>query len=516
MNMSKNQYRNNQYARPPGQQHKPGQQYQDGLFAPGVGDRVGAFVGKFKVSIQFVLALLVAIVPISFYLSQPSGTRGKGPASSSNFSSIVSSVKEKSQAVFGSKQTANVERSTPHDEPNHGSSRIGDNNNDTQAQAPAESITQVINDNALEHAAKHTNPSYVCPMHPTVINDDPNAICPICGMNLVLLEAGGEAGMVQLSTTVINTLGVRTAKAKIRTLYRRIDSVGYIEVNEGKIRSMALRTEGWIEQLNTKTEGDRIKKGEVLFKIYSPQLVNAQEEYVQAQRHNNQLLINAGREKLLALGVSQDQVDQLHTQEDVKQQVAFYAPQSGVVTKLQVREGMFIKPSQIIMEIVDLDTVWLIAEVFEAQSDWVEQGQRAEATLPYITDKTWEGKVDYIYPSLDASTRSLKVRLQFENTSEVLKPNMYADVRIFAQPKRDVLTVPLEALIVTGNENRVIVALGEGKFVPMSVRVGMQTDKNVEILSGLGEGDEVVTSSQFLIDSESSVKSSLARMVGGG
>ena len=504
MNMNKNHYRTKQTAQGPGQQRP------DGVFAPGVGDRMSQFLSKFKTTIQFVLALLVALVPISFYFSQPSSNRGKA-STTSNFSSIVSSVKEKSEAVFGAKQKSDDHRSNQ----NHATVRTGDTK-DIQAQVPSDSITDVLNDSALEHAAKHSKPNYVCPMHPNVITDDPNAICPICGMDLVLLESGGEAGTVQLSTTVINTLGVRTAKAKIRTLYRRIDSVGYIEVNEGNLRTISLRTEGWIEQLNIKTEGDRIKKGEVLFKIYSPQLVNAQEEYVQAQKHNNEVLVSAGKEKLLALGVSQDQIDQLHTQNDVKQQVAFYAPQSGIVTKLQVREGMFVKPSQAVMEIVDLDTVWLIAEVFESQSDWVQVGQRAEATLPYITDKTWEGKVDYIYPSLDASTRSLKVRLQFDNLNEVLKPNMYADVRIFAQPKRDVLTVPLEALIVTGNENRVIVALGEGKFVPMNVRVGMQTDKNVEILSGLGEGDEVVTSSQFLIDSESSLKSSLSRMVGGG
>jgi Cu(I)/Ag(I) efflux system membrane fusion protein len=168
------------------------------------------------------------------------------------------------------------------------------------------------------------------------------------------------------------------------------------------------------------------------------------------------------------------------------------------------------------MEIVDLNTIWVIAEIFEAQADWVKKGQRAQASLPYLPGKRWEGMVDYVYPSLDASTRSLKVRLRFDNPEESLKPNMYADVEIYAKPKRKVLTIPKEALIVTGDANRVIVALGEGKFIPMNVKVGMATDRGVEILHGLSEGDEVVTSSQFLIDSESSLKASLARMAGGG
>ena len=156
-----------------------------------------------------------------------------------------------------------------------------------------------------------------------------------------------------------------------------------------------------------------------------------------------------------------------------------------------------------------------MVDIFERQAEWVEVGQRAEATLPFMPGKSWEGKVEYIYPSLDASTRSLKVRLRFDNVSEDLKPNMYADVSIYAKPKRGVLSIPREALIRTGNEKRVVVAIGKGKFVPMSVQTGMETDSAVEIIRGLGEGDEVVTSSQFLIDSESSLKASLAKMAGG-
>ena len=369
---------------------------------------------------------------------------------------------------------------------------------------------------AMQHAAKHANPTYICPMHPDVVNDDPKAICPICGMDLVPLETGGDAGSVQLSPTVINTLGVRTEPAKVRTLFRKINSVGYVELDESRLRTVNLRVDGWIEKLHVTSEGDRVEKGQPLFELYSPKLVNAQEEYVQALQHQNELVMKASRDRLLSLGVSEEQIDLLQTQEDVKQHVVFYAPQSGVISQHKIREGQFVMPSQALMEIVDLSSIWVIAEIFESQADWVKKGQRAKASLPYLPGENIEGMVDYVYPALDPMTRSLKVRMRFDNPDESIKPNMYADVEIFAKPKKKVLTIPREALITTGDENRVIISMGDGKFIPMKVKVGMRTDRGVEILNGLAEGDNVVTSSQFLIDSESSLKASLAKMAGGG
>jgi len=468
---------------------------------------------KLKSVAQFTIAVLVAAVPISFYFVQPDNMQ-QAVASNNEvnltkvFAAIGDSIKQKANSVFGGEGTdVRLER---------GTDVLALNDSDTTPLQLARAPTDpTLNDTALEHAAKHADKNYVCPMHPDVITDDPNAICPICGMDLVLLEAGGEAGSVSLSPTVINTLGVRTEKAKKRTLYRRIDSVGYVELDEAKMRTINLRTDGWIEKLHVKSEGDRVTKGQALFELYSPKLVNAQEEYVQALRHDNQLMLKASKERLRSLGVSSRQIKRLKTEADVKQLITFYSPQNGMVSMLGVREGAYVKPAQTVLEIVDLNTVWVVAEIFESQAGWVKKGQRVEATLPYVNNKTWEGKVDYVYPSLNAKTRSLKVRLQFENEDESLKPNMYADVTVFAKPKRNVVTIPREALIITGDQNRVIVAMGEGKFVPMRVQVGMQTDKRVEILNGLGEGDEVVTSSQFLIDSESSLKASLARMLGG-
>lgn len=460
---------------------KPGTQRNEDQ---GVGKTIG----------QLAVAAIVAAVPISFYLTKPDTT-------------------EKSFAMTDPMPGRSASASN-----SNGNSRAfsGSGSSSTGAMAASESLESVLDDTPLQHAAKHASQNYVCPMHPDVIDNDPNAICPICGMDLVPLEAGGESGIVKLTPTVINSLGVRTSKVKRRTLYRRVDSVGYINVNETNLRTISLRTDGWVEHLSVKTEGERVVKGQLLMEIYSPKLVNAQEEYRQAKQHKNEDLLSASRERLRALGVSDEQIETLDQTGVVENLVKIYAPQSGVVSKLTVREGAYVKPSQAIINLVDLSSVWLMVDVFERQADWVKIGQRAEATLPFLPGKSWEGTVEYVYPSLDASTRSLKVRLRFENMDEALKPNMYADVTIYAKPKRKTLAIPREALIRTGKEKRVIVALGEGKFIPMPVSVGMESGGKVEILKGLNEGDEVVVSSQFLIDSESSMKASLARMAGGG
>ena len=371
-------------------------------------------------------------------------------------------------------------------------------------------------ESAVEHAAKHADPKYICPMHADIITDDPDATCPICGMDLVVLENLGEADVVELSPTIMNVLGVRTKKVKRRTIYRRIDSVGYVTYDEKKIRRVSLRTEGWIEKLNVKTVGERVEHGDLLFQVYSPKLVNAQEEYLQAleQSNGDENLMKASRERLRALGISRVQIERLRETKVVDQLISIYAPQDGVVIDLNIREGAFIPPSTSVVSLVDLSSVWLMADIFESQIDWVKEGQTAEAKLSFMPDKIWEGAVEYVYPTVDQKTRSVKARLRFDNADELLKPNMYASVTIFARPKRKVLTIPREALIRTGSQERVIVAQGEGRFKPAIVHVGIETDSKVEIIGGLEEGQEVVVSSQFLIDSESSMRAALLRLAG--
>ena len=352
---------------------------------------------------------------------------------------------------------------------------------------------------------------WVAPMDPNYQRDKPGK-SPM-GMDLVPVYADAAAGdAITISPEVIQNLGVRTAKAEISRLWRGIDTVGYVDFDESKVSHIHLRTEGWIENLVVRSEGERVKKGDRLFDFYSPELVNAQEEFVQALSAGNKGLVAASVERLLALGISKQQIAALRKNRKVRQTISVFAPQDGVVSTLPVREGMFIKPSMKVMSLADLSSVWLLAEVFERQADWVSMGDAAQVTLSYLPGREWQGKVEYIYPSLDPKTRTLKVRLRFDNPEEALKPNMYANVKIFGGAKTNILVIPMEALIRTGRNERVIVALGEGRFEARMVNAGIESDDWVEIASGLKAGEEVVVSGQFLIDSEASIKASINRM----
>ena len=353
---------------------------------------------------------------------------------------------------------------------------------------------------------------WVAPMDPNYQRDKPGK-SPM-GMDLIPVYAGEDAGgsTIRISPAVVQNLGVRTASAELTRLWRGIDTVGYVDYDESKVSHIHLRTEGWIEKLAVESEGDRFKKGDFLFDIYSPKLVNAQDELVTALATGNKGLIRATKERLSALGISAAQIKQLQKDRKVKQRISIYAPQDGVVSDLPVREGMFVKPSMKVMTLGDLSSVWLLAEVFERQSAWVEEGQPAEVSLSYIPGKTWQGTVEYIYPSLDPKTRTLKVRLRFDNPGERLKPNMYANVKIFGGAKENTIVIPLEGLIRTGREERVIISLGEGKFEAREVKAGIESGEYVEILHGVNAGDKIVTSGQFLIDSEASMRGSLRRL----
>jgi len=421
-------------------------------------------------------------------------------------------------------------------------------------------VTDMSGETAVEHSVKHLDSKYQCPMHPNIVKDKEGS-CPICGMTLIPVEQekpkakkekvilywvapmdpnyrrdkpgkspmgmdlepvysdddegdnGDEKGpVVKISPAVENNLGVRTANVESGKLWRKIDTVGYVDLDESKVSHIHLRVDGWIEKLAVDIEGDRVRKGQRLFDLYSPKLVNAMEEYLQAIRSKNQRLIVASREKLISLGVSIRQIEKLKKTRKVSQTISVYAPQDGIVSMLMAREGMYVKPMNEVMTLADLSTVWVLAEVFESQSAWVELGQPADVGLSFIPGRTWEGTVDYIYPSLDAKNRTLRVRLRFDNPGEILKPNMYANVAIYGGAKQDVLSVPREALLRSGGTERLIVAKGNGRFAQRVVVAGMESGDFVEIKSGINAGEKVVTSAQFLIDSEASMKASIARM----
>jgi Cu(I)/Ag(I) efflux system membrane fusion protein len=353
---------------------------------------------------------------------------------------------------------------------------------------------------------------WVAPMDPNYQRDKPGK-SPM-GMDLVPVYADDNAqgGSVSIKPEVVQNLGVRTVKAERTRLWRGIDTVGYVDYDESRVSHIHLRTEGWIENLAVKSEGERVKKDERLFDLYSPELVNAQKEFVTALSSGNKSLIRASKPRLAALGVSDSQIKQIEKTRQTRHHISIFAPQDGVVSSLMVREGMFVKPSMNVMSLGDLSSVWLLAEVFEKQAQWVRVGQDAEVRLSYVPGHVWQGKVEYIYPSLDPKTRTLKVRLRFENPDEGLKPNMYANVRIFGGPKENIIIIPLEGLIRTGREERVVINLDEGRFEAREVVSGIESGDYVEIIQGVDEGERVVTSGQFLIDSEASMRAGIKRM----
>ena len=353
---------------------------------------------------------------------------------------------------------------------------------------------------------------WVAPMDPAFRRDAPGK-SPM-GMDLVPVyaEEGEDSDAVHISSAVEQSLGVRTSKAERRSLWRKVEATGYVGFDESRVSQINLRTEGWIERLLVKNEGERVKKGQLLFEFYSPQVVNAQKEYVQARRRNDTQMSGAAEEKLLALGMVQDDIRRLAKTSKVTNTVQVLAPQDGIVTSLNVREGIFVKPATEIMSLTDLSSVWLQAGVFESQADWVMESQSAEARFNYMPGEVFSGRVDYVYPVLDPKTRTLQVRLRFDNPDERMKPNMYARVTIFGKSHPGALSIPREALIRGQDIDRVVVALGNGNFTVHEVVSGIESGGWVEIVAGLQTGDEVVTSAQFLIDSEASLAGSIQRL----
>ena len=357
---------------------------------------------------------------------------------------------------------------------------------------------------------------WVAPMDANYKRDKPGK-SPM-GMDLVpVYDDGGKGpdegpGTIRISPDVVNNLGVRTAIVSYKSLHTEINTVGYVTYDEDKLVHIHPRVQGWIEKLYVKAIGDPVKKGQPLYEIYSPELVNAQEELLLALDRKNSRLISAAENRLSALQLPKSSIVKLKKTKKVQQTITFYSPQNGVVENLKIREGFFVKPGSTLMSIGDLSEVWVEAEVFERQAGQVKTGTPVTMTLDYLPGKTWQGKVDYIYPTLDAKTRTVKVRLRFKNEEGEFKPNMFAQIAIHTTGDEQVLLIPKEALIRTGNQDRVVLALGEGSFKSVAVSVGRYDSESVEILEGVRDGEKVVSSAQFLLDSESSKSSDFKRM----
>jgi len=383
---------------------------------------------------------------------------------------------------------------------------------------PSESVEQAMADTPMAHAVKHLDPKYVCPMHSQIVKDQPGT-CPICGMTLVkkMLDPDtGKGAEVVIDGAIVQSMGVRTAKVERGKLWRYVRAVGRIDYDETRLAHVHPRAAGWIENLDLRAEGEPVKSGQVLAGLYAPDILSAQVDFLIALEPQGagarQVKADKARNLLRLLDVPEDVIRDIEKSRETRNTVPVLAPADGIVTKLMARQGMYVTPGSEMFTIADLSKVWVMVDVFEHQLAWIAPGMTAEITVPAYPGRTWEGVVDYLYPDLDPKTRTLRVRLSFPNPELALKPNMFADVVIYGGPKTDVLEIPREALIATGAREAVVKALGDGHFQPVDVVTGMQTAEAVEILSGLNEGDEVVVSGQFLLDSESSLQASFRRM----
>lgn len=357
---------------------------------------------------------------------------------------------------------------------------------------------------------------WVAPMDPNYRRDEPGK-SPM-GMDLVPVyegedaQDGAEASSVLIDPSVVNNIGVRTAKVDMASLRPPIHTVGRIMFDEERIAHIHLRSNGWIERLEVRAEGEAVTKGDLLFQVYSPDLVNAQAEYLQALKSGRTQIINASRERLRALDIAETQIKDIEKTRKPDQYIKVFAPITGVVTALNVADGQFVKPDTEIMALADLSVVWLMSDVFEASAGQLRKGAPVKAESKFEPGNIITGTVDYIYPDLDPVTRTVPVRTVLENPDERLKPGMFMTVEIEGPTRPETTVIPREALIRTGREERVILALGEGRFQPASVTSGVEAGGMIEILSGLNPGESVVASGQFLIDSESSFAGANLRM----
>lgn len=362
--------------------------------------------------------------------------------------------------------------------------------------------------------SKAAEPLYwVAPMDPNFRRDKPGK-SPM-GMDLVpVYEKSGSAtqpGTVSVAPNIVQSLGVKTAPVAMKMLPSEVKTVGYIQYNHHRMLHIHPRLEGWIDQLYVKAAGDNVTAGEPIFSLYSPELVNAQEEFLLAVKTNNRITRRAAENRLRALQMPEQALQTLIKTKTVQHSVTFTAPQNGVVAQLNIHEGFFVKPADTLMAIAALDDVWLEAEVFEHQADLIKAQQTVAITVIAFPGRTWLGKIDYIYPTLNPQTRTLRVRIPLANADFSLKPNMFANVVIQTPADNAVLAVPSSALIRTQHNERVVLSLGDGQYRSVAVVAGQRSAAFTEIVAGLQAGDEVVTSAQFLIDSESAIAADLSR-----
>ncbi|WP_310599214.1 efflux RND transporter periplasmic adaptor subunit [Desulfobulbus sp.] len=386
---------------------------------------------------------------------------------------------------------------------------------------------------------------YTCSMHPFIIRDAPGA-CPICGMALTPVKAGAANGQeaapgsIEIDPVTLQNMGLRTEPVTRRALQRTIHTVGLVTAADDRQFAVTAKIEGWVERLYVNQLGQPVRKGQPLLDIYSPELVAAQQEYLLAVANRQRLatspypeiaanaerLVEAARTKMRYWDISPEQLRILEQTGRVRKTLSLASEYGGVVVKKSVLAGARIMAGEELLQIADLSTVWVLADIYEYELPWVKTGQPVRVTLPYEGNsggksdgktggETVAGTIAYLYPTLESETRTVKARIEVVNPDLSLKPAMYAQVAIAAAAAAETLTIPASAVLNSGREQTVFVALGQGRFAPRQVTCGLRDDQGfIQILSGLDQGEAVVVSAQFMLDSESRLREALDKMLG--
>jgi multidrug efflux pump subunit AcrA (membrane-fusion protein) len=360
---------------------------------------------------------------------------------------------------------------------------------------------------------------YIGPMHPWIIQPEPGD-CPICGMDLVPVDPDRFAGEIIIDPVVLQNIGVRIKPVVDGSTQMNIRTVGNISYDETRVKDVNLKISGWAEKVYVDSEGLYVRKGAPLLEIYSPELYATQEEYLLLSRSSgvpgNVELLQAVKTRLSLFDIGEDQIAEIERNGVPTRTMTIKAPYSGYVINKHVNEGMQLMPGMLVYRIADLSKVWVQASLYEYQLPHIKIGQSAKITLPYLPGETFEGKITYIYPYLNENSREVQVRLELNNSRKLFKPGMFADIELSSGADIVGVLVPSEAIIRTGERNLAFVSLGEGKFEPREVSLGREAgDGMYEVLNGLDVGEQVVVSGQFLLDSESRVRESLAKMMKG-
>ena len=333
---------------------------------------------------------------------------------------------------------------------------------------------------------------------------------------------------VMVSPQKQQLIGVKTEPAQVRKLTHTIRTVGRVEVDERRLIHMHTKFEGWVQELYVKFTGEKVRKDQKLFEIYSPELVSTQEEYLLALKavrslgdsefpgvaQNARSLLEVTRQRFSLWDITPDHIQDLEKTGKVLRTLPLHAPSSGYVLHMAVREGMYVTPAMELYTLGDLSTVWVLADVYEYEIPLVQLGQEAKVTLSYFPGQDFKGKVTYIQPVLESKTRTVKVRFELPNPKWRLKPGMFANV-VLQIPRGERLVVPSTAVLDSGTEQHVFIDRGQGMFEPRKVTVGVRTRDSYEILEGIKPGELVVTRGNFLLDSESNLKAAMEMMMPG-